>query len=152
MFKASSKDNQNDAHPTKIPVPQSPSPLRRSISLRMKGETALSYHHHHPHNHQFSTLSAKRRSVDVNQNIRQERPPSIASLRRGNSFVERGAPGLGYGNRYTPQTPNRSRDLTTESKSKGSPPIGGPSPDGNGSRTRSLVSYTGGKISIRVKI
>lgn len=131
MFKPT-KDNEY--HPTKIPIPQSPLPLRRSISLRMKGETALNFHQ------QFATLPTKRRSLDHNQNnIRSQRLPSAVGgevLRRGNSFVERGT--IGNGARNGPQTAYRCRNLNTESKSKGSSPIGAPSPDG--SRTRSLVS------------
>ncbi|KAK9696391.1 hypothetical protein QE152_g31928 [Popillia japonica] len=74
MFKPT-KDNEY--HPTKIPIPQSPLPLRRSISLRMKGETALNFHQ------QFATLPTKRRSLDHNQNNIRSRgnspkfPPAI---------------------------------------------------------------------------
>lgn len=145
MFKTtrdSPADHQH--HPTKIPVPQSPLPLRRSASLRMKGE-AFHYQQYFPP----PTLSAKRRSVDANR-----RPPLLT---RGNSFVERR--GGGDGPQTTPQP--RGRDLTTESKSKGSSPTGADALDADAGRTRSLVSpifrlifsaYLGGGLAGAISI
>lgn len=125
-----------DVCKSKIPI-WSPSPLRRSLSMRMKGERSSGA---------FGVLQrppGNEPSADTNRPRKRAEHP--LPLRRGNSFAERGVGAKGGNNVTGPcstaaayRPTNRA---TTEARSQGAPAKGAPAtPTSPGTRTRSLVS------------
>lgn len=96
---------------SRIPVPLSPSPLRRSSSLRLRNDSLVTNHVIQSTNHTagYSQLQDDGKSA----------------LRRGNSFMERGERYARYGT-----SPSKARNIETKALKIPQSP----------SRIRSLVS------------
>lgn len=130
---------------TRIPV-ASPSPLRRSYSVRLKGDKTAPDIASAP---LYPQETNRYRQSLCNPTKPASRAPNHYAppeLRRGKSFMERGE--RGNGNEFgvglsngVSKGPCRADDTTAEHRSRNGGLKGSDSPDSPNNRTRSLVSW-----------